>query len=71
MARRIDDHSSPFGKGGKDSPLPMKSGTKTFTSAEGAGKMTDYPDTSEKIKSVQEAGIKKIKGHPLKPGYRN
>ncbi len=68
---RIDNHSAFMGSGGGDSVLPKGVHVKTFSSAEGAGSEMDYEDTSEKIKGVQNAGIAKAKGSPMKPGYRN
>lgn len=67
--RRIDD----FGGMPKTSDELMKSKThvKHFSSAEGAGHMADYPDTTEAVKKDQEHGVKKIKQHPQKPGYRH
>jgi hypothetical protein len=68
---RIDDHAFFAGGPSKESPLPMKSAMKQYTSAEGAGSEMDYEDTSPKIKEMQDAGIAKAKAHPLKPNYRN
>lgn len=68
--RRIDDHSSWMGKGGKY-PLPMESKMKSEESAEGAGAIMDYPDTTEAIKRDQVGGSGKLRGRPMKPGYRN
>lgn len=68
-ARRIDDHASFAGKGGKY-PLPEGNKMKEYRSAEGAGEMTDYPDTSEDIHRDQEQGIRQAKGRKLKTGYR-
>jgi len=67
--RRIDD----FGGMPKTSDELMKSKThvKHFSSAEGAGHMKDYPDTTEEIKRDQEQGVSKIKKHPQKTGYRH
>jgi hypothetical protein len=69
--QRIDDHSFWAGGKSKESPMPMNSKMKQFSSAEGAGSEMDYEDTTEKIKSQQEMGVKKLKGYPQKPGYRN
>ena len=45
--------------------------TKMESSAEGAGhEGTQYSDTTEMIKRDQDHGISKIKGHPMKSGYR-
>ena len=66
--RRIDD----FGGMPKTSDELMKSKThvKHYSSAEGAGHMADYPDTTEAIKKDQEHADKKVKQQPMKPGYR-
>jgi len=42
-----------------------------YSSANGAGELNDYWDTTEKIKEQQEMGERKIKSHMMKPGYRN
>ncbi len=68
--RRIDDHKAWMGSSPKGSPLPMESKMKEESSAEGAGGIMDYPDTTEDIKRDQVAGIGKMRGRPLKPGYR-
>lgn len=69
--QKINDHSFWAGKGSKESPFPMNSKMKQFTSAEGAGAENEYEDTTEAIKRQQEMGNSKIKSHPLKSGYRN
>ena len=69
--RKIDDHSNWIGSGSKESPLPMNSKMKQYTSAVGAGSEMDYEDTTEQIKEQQDKGIAKIKSHPMKPNYRN
>lgn len=69
--RRIDDHSSWMGGKGKDMIMPMGAKTKSESSAEGAGKVAQYGDTTEAIKASQNASIGKIKGHPMKPMHRN
>lgn len=68
--RRIDDHSSWVGKGSKGSVFPEGVKTKNESSAEGAGSLSKYEDTTETIKSQQEMGINKAKAHPMKPGHR-
>lgn len=67
--RRIDDHGSWMGKGGKY-PLPMESKMKEESSANGAGGLSSYDDTTEAIKRDQVAGEGKLRGKPMKPGYR-
>ncbi len=70
--QRIDDHSFWAGGPGKNSILPdgpYKS--KVETSAEGAGSLSTYEDTTEAIRGNQEKAKSKIKGYPTKPGYRN
>lgn len=51
----------------------MKSKThlKSFSSAEGAGAVGKYEDTTEAIKATQMAGEGKMKSHKMKEGYRN
>lgn len=69
--KRIDDHSSPFGKGGKNSVFPDgPHKVKVEHSAEGSGKVSKYEDTTEAIRAQQSAGDSKIKGHAQKPGHR-
>jgi hypothetical protein len=70
--RRIDDHSNWAGAPGKHSVFPDgPHKVKMESSAEGAGHLGSlYPDTTEQIKSVQEMGDRKAKGHPMKTGYR-
>lgn len=67
--RRIDDHSSFAGKGGKY-PLPEGNKMKEYKSAEGAGGLSGYDDTSEAIHRDQKAGEGKLRSKPMKPGYR-
>lgn len=69
--QRIDDHSFWAGGMNKDSPFPTETRTKHFTSAEGAGALNDYEDTTEKIKAQQEMGVRKAKSHMQKPLHRN
>lgn len=51
--------------------MKSKTHTKEYKSAEGAGEIRNYPDTTEEIKRDQDHGIGKAKGRPMKPGYRN
>ncbi len=68
--RKIDDHASFAGKGGKY-PLPEGNKMKTFHSAEGVGhEGHDYPDTSEAIHKDQVASDRQAKKQKMKPGYR-
>lgn len=69
--RKIDDHSFWAGGKSKSSVFPEGVKTKHESSAEGAGAVMSYEDTTEKIKSQQEMGISKAKSHPQKPSYRN
>lgn len=68
--QRIDDHSSWVGKGSKGSVFPEGVKTKDESSAESAGKLSKYEDTTEAIKAVQNKSTSQAKAHPLKPGYR-
>ena len=70
--RRIDDHSFWAGSKSKDSVFPDgPHKTKDESSAEGAGSLMRYEDTTETIKAQQNDGIGKIKARPMKPNYRN
>jgi hypothetical protein len=69
--QKIDYHGSPFGEKGKNSVFPDgPHKVKTYSSAEGAGELNTYEDTTEKIKGSQEMGERQIKKRPLKPGTR-
>lgn len=68
--QRIDDHSSWVGKGGKDGVFPMGCKVKHESSAEGAGRLSKYEDTTETIKAQQNMSKSKINSHPQKSGYR-
>lgn len=69
--RKIDDHSFWAGGKSKGSVFPEGVHHKMESSATGAGKISDYPDTTEAIKRDQEHGVSKIHGKPMKPGFRN
>jgi hypothetical protein len=68
--RRIDDYGGYPNTSEK--MMKSKNKLKDFESAEGAGRIgMDYPDTTEDIHRDQEAGISKLEGRRMKPGYRN
>lgn len=70
--QRIDDHSFWAGGKSKGSVFPEGAKTKDESSAEGAGSLPRYEDTTERIKAAQVEGVRKIKGHQGKlPQYRN
>lgn len=70
--QRIDDHSFWAGGKGKDSVFPDgPHKCKDESSAEGAGSVGKYEDTTEAIKMGQTASMNKAKARQLKPGYRN
>lgn len=69
--RKISDHSFWAGKGGKDSVFPMGSKMKQEHSAEGAGALGKYEDTTEAIRAAQVVAEKKAKAHSSKEMYRN
>lgn len=71
--QRIDDHSFWAGSKGKDSVFPDgPHKVKNESSAEGAGSLMKYEDTTERIKSSQEQADKHVKSHQGKlPVYRN
>jgi hypothetical protein len=66
--RKIND----YGGMPHTSDMAMKSKNKVehFHSAEGAGHMENYPDTTHDIHRDQEHGDSKIKGRPMKTGFR-
>lgn len=67
---KITDRAFFAGSGSPKFPVGNK--TKEYSSAEGAGNVANYEDTTEKIKAAQVAGVKKIKGHQGRlPEYRN
>lgn len=68
--QRIDDHKFWAGGHSKGSVFPEGAKIKKESSAEGAGTLSKYEDTTEAIKSQQTTGIGKAKSHPMKPGYR-
>lgn len=71
--QRIDDHS--FWAGGRSRASVFPDGPhkeKEYSSAEGAGSLMKYEDTTEAIKASQVAADKKVKGHQGRlPEYRN
>lgn len=70
--QRIDDHSFWAGSKSKDSVFPDgPHKTKDESSAEGAGSVMKYEDTTQAIRATQVEGEKQIKRRPMKqPGYR-
>lgn len=71
--RRIDDHSFWAGSKGKASVFPDgPHKEKMESSAEGAGSVMQYEDTTERIRKTQVEQVKQAKSRPMKsPGYRN
>jgi hypothetical protein len=70
--QRIDDHSFWAGGPGKDMVMPQGAHTKNESSAEGAGSLLKYEDTTERIKHAQKEAVKQVKGHQGRlPVYRN
>lgn len=68
--KKITDHGFFAGSGSPRFPKGVH--TKDFSSAEGAGELMKYEDTTEAIKSTQEQARSKIKGHQGKlPVHRN
>jgi hypothetical protein len=67
--RKIND----YGGMPHTSDMSMKSKThlKHYKSAEGAGHIADYPDTTEDIHRDQQHGDSKLRSRPMKPGFRN
>lgn len=71
--QKIDDHSFWAGSKGKSSVFPDgPHKTKDESSAEGAGSVMKYEDTTQAIRSTQVEQVKQAKSRPMKqPGYRN
>lgn len=71
--QKINDHSFWAGGKGKSSVFPDgPHKVKNESSAEGAGAVMKYEDTTEAIKSAQVSGVRKVKSHQGKlPEYRN
>jgi hypothetical protein len=70
--QRINDQGSWIGAKGKDSVFP--SGpykTMNESSAEGAGGLKNYEDTTETIRAQQTMQEGDIKKHPMKAGHRH
>ncbi len=66
---KINDRKFFAGSGSPKFPKGVH--TKDESSAEGAGAVMKYEDTTEAIKAGQMEGNKKIKAHPMKqPDYR-
>lgn len=71
MARAVHSGNTlPGGKGKAGSVFPEHTHTHHYKDSNGAGAMSDYPDTEDKIHRDQEAGVKKMEGRKMKPGYR-
>lgn len=69
--RKIDDHANWTGSAEKGGVFASGAKMKQEHSAEGSGHVgTNYSDTTEMIHRDQKAGDGKIKGRPMKPGYR-
>ena len=68
--QRIDDRKSWVGAPAKGTVFPTGAKTKEESSAQGAGSVGKYEDTTEAIKGVQMQGEGKIRGHKMKDGYR-
>jgi len=69
-SRRIDDHASWVGAAPKGQVFPEGAKVKSYSSAEGTGGISDYPDTTEAIERDQRGGDKKTRSQPMKTGYR-
>ncbi len=69
--RRIDDHANWTGSAPKGQVFADGAKMKMESSANGAGELNQYWDTTEKIKEQQEMCEGKMKSNQTKPGYRN
>ena len=69
--QKINDHTFWGGPKSKDSVFPKGVQTKDEHSAEGAGEVLEYEDTTAMIKKQQDIGKAKVKARPLKSTFRN
>ena len=69
--QKIDDHSFWAGGASKEGPFPTGNKVKHESSADGFGAMSEYEDTTEKIRAQQESSKRKVASNPMKPGHRN
>lgn len=68
--RLIKDHSFWAGGKSKGSVFPEGVKIKEESSAEGAGGLSKYEDTTEAIKRQQEIAKSKVKSHPAREYFR-
>ena len=68
--QKINDHSFWAGGAGKNMVLPQGVHSKNESSADGAGELSRYEDTSEAVKAQQVISKGKVKSHPMKPHFR-
>jgi len=66
--KRIDDHKFMGMSGAPEFPKGVH--VKKYSSAEGAGDVREYEDTTEAIQRTQEMGDREISKRPLKSGHR-
>lgn len=71
MVQRIDDHSFWAGKAPKGCVFPEGAKRKEFSSADGAGELKDYEQSSEQIQRMQEMGEDKVEKYGRKDYHRN
>lgn len=71
MVQRIDDHSNWIGKGSNGTVFPEGVKMKQESSDGHSGNLSEYEDTTEAIKRLQQMNSSKAKAHPLKAPNRN
>lgn len=69
--QKIDDHSFWAGGRSKASVFAMGAHSKEEVSADGAGNLPVYEDTTAKIKATQEESQRKMRGRSLKSNFRH
>lgn len=69
--KRIDDHKFFAGGHSKGSVFPEGVHTKEEHSDGHEGHLSEYEDTTEKIREQQESGVRQVKKHSQKPLHRN
>lgn len=67
--RKIEDRKFFAGSGSPE--FPKGNAVKKYSSADSAGDVSEYEDTTEMIERQQENGEKEVKRRPLKSTHRN
>jgi len=69
--RKIDDHANWIGGKSKASVFPEGVHIKNESSAEGAGRLNRYEDTTEEIHASQVKSESIVKKHDIKDSFKH